>query len=285
MTELRRDPVTGGWLIVAPRRAALPHTPNQRACPFCPGQEASTPPEIARMESPAGQWAVRVVANKYPLADIHEVIIESPDHLWDMTGSHQVGLVLEVWRDRHRAHRAANQLVVVFRNHSPIAGASQAHPHSQVIALPGRPPDLDRHHPSAIGLRTTLDQVRAERTRLVCASERFMAFTPYTGQAYEMWIAPAVIDRTFAEATDDDLRDLAIILPQALSALRQALDDPPYNLMVISSPYSHRGAHHRWYLQILPRLATAGGFEIATGVRVSTVEPETAAAALRPYIG
>jgi len=58
MPELRQDPFTRSWVIVAPQRAARPNqlrphqalaTPQPRfdpACPFCPGREAETPPEL-----------------------------------------------------------------------------------------------------------------------------------------------------------------------------------------------------------------------------------------------
>src|SRR5439155_26509082 len=100
MTELRHDAVSDRLVIIAPGRGARPHTlfalepESERgaaACPFCPGNEGMTPPEIAR--SPSGEpggagadraggagWRIRVFPNLYPIADAHDVIVLSPDH-------------------------------------------------------------------------------------------------------------------------------------------------------------------------------------------------------------
>src|SRR3990172_1270939 len=56
-------------------------------CPFCAGNEATTPPEVYRIgpgEKDKPGWLVRVVPNKYPITDIHEVIIHSPDDAKDI---------------------------------------------------------------------------------------------------------------------------------------------------------------------------------------------------------
>ena len=85
MPELRRDPVVGRWVIVAAERAKRPQdflslanaskNVGREVCPFCPGQEDKTPPEILAYR-PAGSapdgpgWTLRVVPNKYPALQI-----------------------------------------------------------------------------------------------------------------------------------------------------------------------------------------------------------------------
>jgi UDPglucose--hexose-1-phosphate uridylyltransferase len=80
--ELRCDPVTGRWALVAPKRAlrpiALPgHEPRartngeRRPCPFCPGEEHDTPNEVFAIRDPGTApngpgWRLRVVPNKFP---------------------------------------------------------------------------------------------------------------------------------------------------------------------------------------------------------------------------
>jgi len=116
MPELRQDPATKQWVIIATERAKRPHDfkksslpepmPDHRAdCPFCPGNEKMTPPETLayRQGGPPNSpgWWVRVVPNKFsalvPDGSLtrseesglfrkmdgvgqHEVIIESPQH-------------------------------------------------------------------------------------------------------------------------------------------------------------------------------------------------------------
>jgi len=176
MGELREDPTTGNWVIIAPERERRPHesAPALKvvaaasgfdpACPFCPGNEAMLPPIIAETASnaPPG-WKIRVVANKFPAVSpnappcgpgtfyqaaaglgYQEVLIESPRHDQALTSlsDDEVRDVLAACRSRYAALKghAAVRSVIVFRNHGAKAGVSLRHPHSQVIALEGVPP-------------------------------------------------------------------------------------------------------------------------------------------------
>ena len=79
--ELRKDPISGRWVIISSARAQRPEAPEPRReeespeararCPFCPGREDMTPPEIFALrsngESPNSPgWITRVVPNKFP---------------------------------------------------------------------------------------------------------------------------------------------------------------------------------------------------------------------------
>jgi len=78
-SELRQDPTTRNWVIIAPQRDLRPtdletHAPTGASgaatttvCPFCRGQEEETPPEILRLNAPDGNWRLRVVPNRYPM--------------------------------------------------------------------------------------------------------------------------------------------------------------------------------------------------------------------------
>ncbi|MCX5730196.1 MAG: galactose-1-phosphate uridylyltransferase, partial [Deltaproteobacteria bacterium] len=77
MPELRRDPIVGRWVIIATERARRPNhfrraeEPPSGPCPFCPGNEDKTPPEVyvsGRPAAPANLpgWKVRVIPNRYP---------------------------------------------------------------------------------------------------------------------------------------------------------------------------------------------------------------------------
>jgi UDPglucose--hexose-1-phosphate uridylyltransferase len=172
MPELRKDPITGRWVIIATDRVRRPSDfsresvppPSARFCPFCYGSEQKTPPEVLayRQQGPANSpgWSVRVVPNKFPALGIegdlnrqgdgiydkmngigaHEVIIETPDHkasLSDMPEK-QIEEVLWAFRDRINDLKRDQRFryIVVFKNYGEAAGASLEHPHSQLIALP-----------------------------------------------------------------------------------------------------------------------------------------------------
>jgi UDPglucose--hexose-1-phosphate uridylyltransferase len=112
MPELRQNFFTKEWVIIATERAKRPeelamhHPPKVvppfvATCPFCPGNEAKTPPEVLRVPVDLVQpWTVRVVPNKFAALSptlqptrtihrsrrsisgfgVHDVIIETPDH-------------------------------------------------------------------------------------------------------------------------------------------------------------------------------------------------------------
>lgn len=172
MAELRRDPVTGRWVIVDTDHPSgpeefehEPHTWRGGECPFCYGNESMTPPEIESFRDPSTQpntsgWQVRVVPNKFPALQIegdidrrglgiydmsggigaHEVLIETPYHHKDVSDL----LNEEVEKVISMSCRRALDLVkdrrfkyiMLFKNYGPAAGASLEHPHTQIIALP-----------------------------------------------------------------------------------------------------------------------------------------------------
>ena len=173
MPELRKDPISRRWVIIATERAARPtdfkhegiEVNDLDRCPFCEGREDRTPPEIyavrAAGTAPNGKgWTVRVVSNKFPALRIegstqrtkvglftrmdgvgaHEVIVEATDHhthLGLLPVEHVVQII-RAYLQRYRDLRgdARFEYALLFRNHGRTAGASLSHPHSQLIALP-----------------------------------------------------------------------------------------------------------------------------------------------------
>jgi UDPglucose--hexose-1-phosphate uridylyltransferase len=173
LPELRKDPITGRWVIIATERAKRPsdfvrdkvQIHGSGFCPFCYGNEAKTPPEIIAYRSDGSLrnspgWSLRVVANKFPALGIegslnrqgeglydkmsgigaHEVIIETPDHqkTLAMLSPRQIEDVLWAYRDRILDLKKDRRFkyIMIFKNHGEAAGASLEHTHSQLIALP-----------------------------------------------------------------------------------------------------------------------------------------------------
>ena len=172
MPELRKDPVTGRWVIIATDRAKRPSDfsresvppPASRICPFDYGNEQKTPPEILAYRQNGGAnspgWTVRVVPNKFPVLGIegdlnrqgdgmfdrrngigaHDVILETPEHATTMADMPEKQLegVLYAFRDRIVDLKRDKRFryIIVFKNFGEAAGASLEHPHSQLIALP-----------------------------------------------------------------------------------------------------------------------------------------------------
>jgi UDPglucose--hexose-1-phosphate uridylyltransferase len=317
MSELRNDLVTGRSVLLAPGRSARPHTvapaePDPEAvakCPFCPGHEHETPPEVARRGRGAPDtpgWRIRVVPNLYPIvghiaggehpgpggAGAHEVAILHPDH-WVGLGQLADTEVIELFRAlRERARvLAARDLahVQVLVNQGRAAGASIAHPHAQLLAIDFVPPAVVE----------TVHRFEAARTDVVLTDAQAstaqgghvatnadgphgaLVWCPWAGASpYELRITAADAGPNFETAPDPALDAVALATRRAVGALESLLGAAPYNVVVHNGPT--RGDHpFHWYVTVVPRIATIAGFELGTGVFVNTVDPADAAAQLR----
>ncbi len=332
MPELRRDPITRRWAIIATERALRPkdfrraHAPTTGSVdPFEAGNEHMTPPEILGIRPPGGKandsnWRVRVVPNKFPALRIegsldrrphgiydhmngvgaHEVIIEGPERdfeLHDLPHDHLVD-VLTVYRDRMQDLQGDNrfEFALLFRNHGAEAGASIAHGHAQLIALPVVPQhvrellDGARRYYEFRERNVFADIVRQEvddGRRLVRDDGHFVTIAPYASRLpFDLWIVPRFHATRFEEATRDQLDKLAGALKDALDRLDRGLGDPAYNFIIQSAPYGHEDVPwYRWHIQILPKLTEVAGFELGTGFYINPTAPEEAAEFLRSLPG
>jgi UDPglucose--hexose-1-phosphate uridylyltransferase len=173
VSELRKDPVTGRWVIISTGRRKRPtdfHIDRSVVigrdhCPFCAGNEAMTPPEVLAFRNHGGAangpgWDVRVVPNKFPALQVegtldregeglfdrmsgigaHEVIIETPDHGKTLTTMSEPEVERVLWAYRERVLDLKRDVrfryILIFKNHGAAAGATLEHSHSQLIALP-----------------------------------------------------------------------------------------------------------------------------------------------------
>ena len=327
MSAIRQDPTTREWVIVAPNRARRPHTARDEpaaapapdaACPFCPGNEASTPPGLLRLPGPGGSgWAVRVIPNKFgaltpsgepvrrecgPLfremdgVGHHEVIVETPRH--DRTMSRmtdaEVELVLRAYQARYKALRADARVkyIIIFKNHGERAGTSLSHPHSQLVAAPVPPMQTRRKYEVATahfddtGRCLYCDLIEAEveaKDRLVLETDRFVVFQPYASRVpFETWIAPKRHEPSFAQVSAEDLVGLARVLRRTLATLGAVLGAHDFNYVLHSAPVEDEGKrYYLWHIQILPRLQTIAGLELGSGIFVTTMAPEESASLVR----
>ncbi|HEX7795097.1 MAG TPA: galactose-1-phosphate uridylyltransferase [Vicinamibacterales bacterium] len=173
MPELRKDAVTGRWVIISTERRKRPSdfrlerpaVIREEFCPFCTGREQMTPPEVLAFRhngsGPNGPgWDLRVVPNKFPALQVegsldrqgeglfdrmngigaHEVIIESPDHGKTLASMSEAEIERVLWAFRERIADLKRDIrfryILVFKNHGAAAGATLEHSHSQLIALP-----------------------------------------------------------------------------------------------------------------------------------------------------
>lgn len=299
MSDVRRDPLSGRLVILAAGRAARPHTlvasepDGDRGvdeCPFCPGHEAMTPPELARTGTgAAGEpgWRTRVFPNLYPVSDAHEVVVLSPDHYrsFAQLSDDEAVEVMVMCRDRVRALVARMPYAVALVNHRRAAGASIAHPHAQVVGLDFVPPQVDdirRRQEAALVDLVDDDADLARQHELLVDDGDTVAWCPFASiSPFQLRIAHRDAGSRFDDAPDDVVAATARAARAVLDRLRGCLGDPPYNLVVHTADIVS-ATWPRWHLEITPRLGVIAGFELATGVLVNTVPPDVAAGELRP---
>lgn len=300
MSDIRRDALTGDWVIVAPDRGGRPHAGRspepsrphwEPTCPFCPGNERASPRELARRTLASDPWQVRVVANTFPILDAHEVIVSAPDHAAGLADldDQEFALLLETYAARWRALMSTpgTRATVVFHNEGAGAGASLEHPHSQAVALPRLPPRWARMLDAARAADACpADRLLAEELergeRILATRGAFVAHQPFASAwPYETFLSPRPGTGGFASCPPRDLRALSSLGRDVLRAIRGVLGRAPCNL-VLEAPSDELEAQGlRWRVRIVPRLERSGGFELATEARVNPVAPEDARDRLR----
>lgn len=256
------------WVISAPRRSHRPNAERSRThtagatekkvCPFCPAQIAQ---EKVLYRLPLGgekQWEVIVVPNKFPFAPDHELFINTPDHRASFATMpvEQIRRALEVYRERFNEHHYKGQ-VYIFHNDGEKAGASISHSHTQLVVIPEK-----------VFLDIPLLRSVSSEIHEGLQTDAFHIFCPKTSfWPDEVWVTPKRQRKIFGEINDEELDDLAFILSSLTKIYTARYHDHfPFNFYI--SPETD------WYLRLIPRVKTLGGFEVGTGVSVNTQDPK-----------
>ncbi len=338
MSELRKDIISGRWVIIAAERSKRPDDfrPAKASekettpafCPFCEGNESKTPPEVSSIRKNGSRpnrpgWRVRTVPNKFPALSrgrpperhdegifqwmdgvgVHEVVIETPEHgqeVPDLALGH-LDDVLETYKERITSIEQEFQYkyVHIFKNKGREAGASLSHPHTQIVATPIIPKQINeelyggerlhRLYGECIFCRIIREETR-KKERLVMRNDHFCVITPFASRfPFEMRIYPIRHSPWYAKSTKTELRSLAKALKTTLGKLRDILADPPYNFYIHQAPnpnlpheaWINLEESCHWHMEIIPVLTRVAGFEWGTGFYINPVPPETAAGFLR----
>ncbi|HET6268352.1 MAG TPA: galactose-1-phosphate uridylyltransferase [Acidobacteriota bacterium] len=327
MPELRKDPITGRWVIISTERGRRPFAYSKVVderkggfCPFCEGNEKNTPPEILAYRNGGDRdtpgWSLRIVPNKYPALQIegelnpegegmfdkmngigaHEVIIESPKHDATLASMPEKDLESMFWafRDRILDLRRDKRLryVLLFKNQGEAAGSTMEHTHSQLIALPIVPKQALEEISGAKAYFNykercvfcdVIRQEKDEGIRVIEENNGFIALAPFAPRyPFETWILPKTHGASFENCQKKDYEQLAKILKIFLSKMDKALENPPYNMIIHSTPFfENADDYYHWHIEITPKLSRVAGFEGGTGFYINPTSPEEAAASLR----
>lgn len=261
-------------------------------------------------------WRIRVIPNLYPAfsppedpADQiqimknesfgcavghHEVLVESPHHDEDPAEAElpQLMLLTKAYIDRFRelSLKSYVKYVSIFRNYGKEAGASLSHAHSQIIAMPTVPRipaeevDTSKNFYEKHQECVFCDVIKREKnsSRIILDNQHFVVFAPYASvHPLEFWIAPKKHASNILDLTKSEIESFAIALKTSLKALKELVNDPPYNYCFHLSTNNEDKKYYHWHLEVYPRLSVWAGFEKNTGMYINTVKPETAASELK----
>jgi UDPglucose--hexose-1-phosphate uridylyltransferase len=272
MSDLRKDPTRGQWVLIRPKGEAPPSVDD---CPFCPGRESRTPPEIAAYRNDDSSadgpgWNVRVIPEIDPyfrvdLAVVREgiglydkvsprgateLIIESPDH--DLTPAGmpeaQWEQVLWMYRDRLRDLKkdpAIRDILIMRRHRKP--GSRISHPYSRVIAVPIIFDDVRRklrecreyyEYKRRCVFCDITRQELADDARVIRVTPNFVLMVPYAARSpYEAWILPRHHACLYEQALSPvTVADLAGLLRGYFRTLAASQDDPSFEMVLYTAP-------------------------------------------------
>ena len=185
------------------------------------------------------------------------------------------------------------EYVSIFRNYGQDAGASLFHAHSQIIATPMVPATIqeelkaskafyDKHGKCVF---CDIIEREAKGPRLVFENKGFMVLAPYASiNPMEFWIIPKKHASNILNLTPNEISAFAKVLKASLRALKELVNDPPYNYGFHLALHKEAQDSYHWHLEVYPKLSIWAGFEKSTGIYINTVTPETAASELKKAI-
>jgi len=314
MSELRKDPILGFWVIINEKRGERPRQfkkpeviHDDKNCYFCPGNENTTPPEIGRVEEKGG-WKLRWFDNKFPILKpegtvkvtkaksgksykrmdgygYHEVVVDTNDHskqLWDLPAD-DVYELLKIYslRMKELSKKKNVDYVLIFKNHGVEGGTSIVHSHTQIITTPFMPQRIEQEinavKKAKKCLHCSIIAKDKKSKRFVAESKNFIALTPYASRFnYEVWILSKKHEKEFVSFDDSRLKELAKLLQIILLKLKEL--NCSYNFFLHYGPkIKGKQQDLHFHIEITPRKATWAGFELGTDIVVNSVSPESAA--------
>ncbi|MHA1859737.1 MAG: galactose-1-phosphate uridylyltransferase [Candidatus Asgardarchaeia archaeon] len=327
MNEIRKDYLLDRWVILSSKRAFRPQPREKKlslaaldkTCPFCPGNEHMTPPTIIQKPE-SGGWEIRVFENKYPAVvksirfeqkleklrnrksgyGFHYMMVDVPEHNLHpgFYSMRQWKLWFETIKDifSREAGDERIKFIMIYKNHGIDAGASQPHPHTQIVALPSIPFLINEEMRKASeyfnfeGRCVFCDIVEMEsdeHVRVVLENKYVIAICPYAPLwPYEVWIIPKehVPSIQMKEKTANELLNTLRII---LKTYYSALDDPSFNFYIHTAYLrmeDHVAESYHFHIEVFPRLEKDAGFELGSAMNITTLPPEDSASFLRRHI-
>ena len=334
-SELRQDLVSGNWVIIAKGRAKksgsfkrkrIKSDMKEKDCPFCNIETQGSPiliytdqGEIPINGKVPKNWSVVVIPNKYPAllpsttlnkreegelyqtldAVGHCELIVGKDHKKNIVDFNikEIKTLLDIIQKRYLdlKKKLFVNYISIFQNYGVEAGASQPHPHWQIITTPLIDVDL---LDSLANAKKYFEEKKAcvyckmiewemtNKKRIVYENKHFIAICPFASKtAFQIILSPKKHLSNFERITEEEKNSLANIIKVISGVLRKALGDHAYNFYLHTVPCDKEDySYYHWHWTMLPKTSSLAGFELGTHMEISTIEPKNAAKYLRSYL-
>ena len=318
-TELRYDLLTNDWIIVAPIRGSIIKT--QKECPFCNLKEQRKPSLIfnkGKKVKSLKEWTTIVIPNKYPVFDLKTKIQEKKENEFHLKinskGFHDLVItkehnkpmaklsierikeVIDAYQERYSELTKYDfvKYILIFHNHGKEAGASQKHPHSQILTSPL----IDKEFKIILSnakeyfkknnscLQCKIIEIEKDiKKRIVFENDDFIAFCPFAPKfRFQVVVSPKKHSPSFELITEKEKYNLAEVFKEVLSRYNAVLGKPAYNFYLHTAPCKEDNSclsYFHWYWNFFPRLAKLAGFEFGANIEILSMSPEEQAELLR----
>src|SRR3989344_4791659 len=271
-SEMRKDAVSGEWILVASGRAKRPHAFRRKGektspmddCPF-EGERINGSMPLLWYPHPSSlkkdvleDWFVQVITNKYPAVMPHADRTcavagdDGPYERIDGVGYHEV--IITRPHERSLGQMTVEEMSLVIRAYRERFAALKKDPCIQCRVISWELED---------------------RRRIVYENDDFLVIAPYASRiSFELRMYPKIHDAHFDLLPEEKLETAADALAMALRKLGAALEDPAYNFFIHTAPTGDHMEHYHWHMEILPKTSVPAGLELGAGVDVTVVKPE-----------
>ena len=315
MSELRWNPITREWIIMATERQDRPVFPESY-CPFDPGASDEVPPSYQAISIPNKYPSLSPDApdpatqtdglfRTAPARGACEIVLYSQEHdrtLGDESVSH-IRRVVDLWQERY-VELGGNpevEYVFIFENRGAEIGVTLPHPHGQIYAYPFIPLVIERRlqgsksyhekHGRCLYCDIIEKESRASPSRVVVEDEHFTAIVPFWAKwSYELNIYPKRHVTGLDEMTESEKTSLAGTLRTVLRKYDALFGFRlPFIMAIHQRPTDGAEKYDHCHLGIefypphrsRDKLKYQGGSETGAGAHINVTSPEAAAEELR----
>ncbi len=297
-----------------PKRLVTPKS----NCPFeHPQKTGHKPPELIKFLPNKKDWFLQIFENKYPAFQpknvsvseqqigpykvingygYHELLILK-DHYKPLAdySAGEIFVILKSLQERYLEIEQDKKIkyISIFHNWGPTAGASVFHPHLQIIAIPVIPPHIQ--HSLSESHRYWLQHKKCPhceinkfemqyKKRVLFQNKNALSYSPFVSlEPFALRVTPIKHFPFFEETPNRVLKDITDVLAKSLKRLKEKLSDPDYNLFIHTAATVEKRKYHcyHWHFEIIPKINVSAGFELCTGIEITTIDPDEGVAFLK----